>query len=75
MDLYNASKISIHQIQIQFLNINQEFQKFSTDCLFVRLPYVVTNISAVRCFEMSAVRVSDISAALSAVSVNKILQF
>ncbi len=41
MDLYNASKISIHQIQIQFLNINQEFQKIFTDCLFVRLPYVV----------------------------------
>jgi hypothetical protein len=41
LDLYNASKISIHQIQIQFLNINQEFQKFFTDCLFVRLPYVI----------------------------------
>jgi hypothetical protein len=65
----------LHQIQIQFLNMNQVFQKIFTDCLFVRLPYVVMNTSAVRCFEMSAVRVSEISAALSAVSVNEIFKF
>ena len=76
MDLYNASKISIHQIQIQFLNINQEFQKFfykfvfrtsAVRVLMKHLPYVVSTLSAVR--------VSEISAALSAVSVNEIFKF
>jgi hypothetical protein len=41
MDLYNASKISTHQIQILFLYINQEFSKIFTNCLFVHLLYVV----------------------------------
>jgi hypothetical protein len=50
--------------------MNQVFQKIFTDLSFIRLLYVVMNTSAVRCFKMSAVRVSEISAALSAVSVN-----
>jgi hypothetical protein len=57
----------LHQIQIQFLNMNQVFQKFFTNLSFVRLPYVVTNTSAVRCVEMSA--------ALSDISVNEISTF
>ena len=50
-----------------FLNINQEFQKIFHRLSFVRLPYVFN--------ETSAVRVLEISAALSAVSVNKISRF
>ena len=59
MDLYNASKISIHQIQIQFLNINQEFSKFFTDCLSYvcrtcltkHLPYVFRNVCSAICHQ------------------------
>ena len=74
MDLYNASKIFYIKFKT-FLIINQKFSKIFTNCLFVHLLYVVTSASAVRCFEMSAVRVSEISAALSAVSVNEIFKF
>ncbi len=63
MDLYNASKFSTSNSN-HFLNINQVFRKIFTDCL----SYVCRT-----CFnETSAVRVSEISAALSAVSVNNI---
>jgi hypothetical protein len=74
MDLYNASKFSTSNSN-HFLNINQEFSKLFHRLSLVRLPYVVTNTSAVRCFEMSAVRVSEIFAALSAVGVNEIFKF
>ena len=74
MDLYNASKI----FYIKFKSFSQYkpgiFKNFHRLSL-VRLPYVVTNVSAVRCFKLSAVRVSEISAALSAVSVNEMFKF
>ena len=66
MDLYKLQKISTSNSN-HFLNVNQVFQKIFTTLSFVRLPYVFN--------ETSAIRVSEISAALSAVSVNKILQF
>ena len=66
MDLYKLQKISTSNSN-HFLNINQVFQKIFTDCL----SYVCRT-----CFnETSAVRVSEISAALSAVSVHDISQF
>ena len=64
----------LHQIQIQFLNVNQVFSKFS-QIVFCTSAVRGNETSAVRCFEMSAVRVSEISAALSAVSVREISAF
>ncbi len=65
----------LHQLQIQFLNINQEFSKIFHNFVFRTSAVRCNETSAVRCFERSAVRVSEISAALSAVSVNEIFRF
>jgi hypothetical protein len=74
MDLYNASKFSTSNSN-HFLNINQEFQKNFHRLSLVRLPYMLMKHLPYVVSKLSAVRVSEISAALSAVSVNKILQF
>ena len=74
MDLYKLQKnfyIKFKSFSYNKPGFSKNFHRLS----LVRLPYVVTNTSAVGCFERSAVRVSDISAALSAVSVNGISTF
>jgi hypothetical protein len=70
MDLYKLQKISTSNSKLSYNKpgISKNFHRLS----LVRLPYVFNKTSAVRCLEMSAVRVSEISAALSAVGVNKI---
>ena len=71
MGLYKLQKISTSNSEL-FSYHKPGFSKNFHRLSLVRLPYVVTNASAVRCFELSAVRGSEISAALSAVSVNEI---
>ena len=74
MGLYKLQKISTSNSELFSYHkpgFSKNFHKF----VFCTSAVRVLETSAVRCVEMSAVRVSAISAALSAVSVNKILQF